>query len=125
MSTITKPLAGINGLLGLWLIVTPFVLEAPTSDFWNDVIVGTAIVFLAGSNYYRETEQQPMSTGVAGFNLSLGVWLIIAPFVFGIRGVLLWNDVIVGIIVASLAGYNAYVASRIEQPRAIAEQPME
>lgn len=125
MSTTTKSLAGINSLLGLWLIAAPFVLKAPTTDLWNDVIVGAVIVFLAGSNYYQEREQQPMSTGKAGLTLLFGVWLIFAPFVFDIKGALLWNDVIVGILITSFAGYNAYIASRTGHPRATAEQPIE
>lgn len=125
MSTTTKSFARINALLGLWLVIAPFIFEAPTTDLWNDVIVGAAIVLLAGYNYYRETNQQPMSTGGAGLTLLLGIWLIIAPFVFGVSGALLWNDVIVGVIVASLAGYNAYLASRTAQPRTTPEQPME
>lgn len=39
-------------------------------------------------------------------NTLLGLWWVIAPFVFGINGVLLWNDVIVGALVVFFAGYN-------------------
>lgn len=115
MDTTTKSLAGINTILGFWLIIAPFVFEAPTSDLWNDIIVGAAIVFLAGYNYYRETDQQPMSTGSAGLNLLLGFWLIVAPFITGVSGRLLWNDVIVGILVASFAGYNTYRATCVKR----------
>ncbi|MFB6163921.1 MAG: SPW repeat protein [Haloarculaceae archaeon] len=39
---------GLNALLGLWVIATPFLFE-PLTDalFWNDVIVGLLIVLVA------------------------------------------------------------------------------
>ncbi|MDF9748151.1 SPW repeat protein [Natrinema salsiterrestre] len=121
MSTTTKWLAGINSLLGLWLIVAPFILEAPTGDLWNDVIIGSSIVVIGAYNYYRATNQQSVSTGGATLNVLLGLWLIIAPFVFGVGGALLWSDVIVGVSVASLASYNAYAAGSSERERTAAE----
>ncbi|UHQ99261.1 SPW repeat protein (plasmid) [Natrinema zhouii] len=120
-NTTTKWLAGLNSLLGLWLIVAPFIFEAPTGDLWNDVIVGASIVVIGGYNYYRAANQQSVSTGAATLNALLGLWLIIAPFVFGVGGVLLWSDVIVGVIVASFAAYNVYAASSTERERTTAE----
>lgn len=108
-STVTqsiKLLAGTNGLLGLWMIAAPFIWGAPTADLWNDVIVGIVIAGLAGYNYYRETNGQTASRASAALNTLLGLWLIAAPFVFGVDGVLLWNDVIVGAIITLFAGYN-------------------
>lgn len=108
MSTTTKRIAGVNALLGLWLIAAPFWLGAPPIDLWNDVIVGILIAGIAGYNWYRK--DQEVSRSGAGFNALLGLWLIVGPFLYGVSGVLLWNDVIVGAIVASLAGYAvAYV----------------
>lgn len=106
VSTTIKWLAGINGLLGLWMIAAPFIWGAPAVDLWNDVIVGVLIAGIAGYNYYREANDQSASQGSAVVNTLLGLWLIAAPFVFGVDGVLLWNDVIVGAIVTLFAGYN-------------------
>lgn len=106
VSKTIKWLAGINGLLGLWLIAAPFIFSAPVGDLWNDVVVGALVAGLAGYNYYREANGQTVSQGSAALNTLLGLWLIVAPFVFGVDGVLLWNDVIVGAIVTFLAGYN-------------------
>lgn len=41
----------------------------------------------------------------------LALWVIAAPFVFGVGTTVMWNDVIVGGLVAVFAGYNAYVAN--------------
>jgi len=47
----------------------------------------------------------------------LGIWLIIAPFVLSYSGVAaaMWNDIIVGIIVAVLAAWAALVVSGSDQ----------
>lgn len=42
----------------------------------------------------------------AGGNVVLGGWLIAVPFVFGATGVRRWNDVLVGLVVVLVAGYN-------------------
>ncbi len=46
-----KLLASTNVLLGLWLVVAPFLWNAPTADLWSDVIVGALITLLAGYNW--------------------------------------------------------------------------
>ena len=41
----------------------------------------------------------------SGLNIAAGIWLIISPFVFGYGDMqyLLWNDIVLGILVAVLA----------------------
>ena len=106
ISTTIKWLAGVNGLLGLWLIAAPFIWSAPVGDLWSDVIVGLLIAGLAGYNYYRELNDRSASQASAALNTLLGIWLLIAPFVLSVNGVLLWNDVLVGALVLLFAGYN-------------------
>ena len=55
----------------------------------------------------RETVQW-----TSGINIVAGLWLIIAPFVLGYEGIqaALWNDVLVGIIVA------AFAVARVARP---------
>jgi len=47
-------------------------------------------------------------TWMAWVTVALGVWLIIAPFVLGYSNIIvaLWNDVIVGVLVAVLAFFS-------------------
>lgn len=52
----------------------------------------------------------------AGTNAALGVWLIVAPFAFGVESsIAIWNYILVGGIIAVLAGYNAITAGEDEQ----------
>lgn len=112
MSTTTKWLAGLNGLLGLWLIAAPFVFTVPTAATWNAVVVGGLIAVLGGYNYYLTTSGEEVSAVAAAVNALLGLWVIAAPFVFQPGTAALWNDVIVGALVAIFGGYNAYEATR-------------
>lgn len=112
MTTTTKWLAGLNGLLGLWLIAVPFVISVPTNAMWNAVVVGLIIAVLGGYNFYLTTRGSEVNATLAGANSLLGLWVIAAPFVFDPGTAALWNDVIVGALVAIFGGYNTYVASR-------------
>jgi SPW repeat len=46
--------------------------------------------------------------GWSWLNLILGIWLVISPFVLFASGVAMWNNVIVGIIIAAFALTNTY-----------------
>ncbi len=50
----------------------------------------------------------------SGLNIVLGAWLITAPFTLGYSEVMaaVWNDVVVGLIVLSLAIWSAVAGSR-------------
>ena len=53
-------------------------------------------------------------SGWSWLNLILGIWLVISPFVFFLSGVAMWNNVIVGIIIAALALTNTYFKESVE-----------
>jgi hypothetical protein len=117
MSEIVEWLAGVNALLGAWLVAIPFVFAgAPGMGtgfaFWNYILVGGAIFLLSGYNWWVADEDDPGSTWAAVGSALLGLWMIVVPFLTTVSagGLLLWNDIIVGAIVAILAGYNAYEA---------------
>lgn len=110
MTATTKWLAGLNSLLGLWLIAVPFVISVPTNAMWNAVVVGILIATLGGYNYYLTTQGDEVNATLAGVNALLGLWVIAAPFAFNPGMMALWNDIIVGALVAIFGGYNAYIA---------------
>lgn len=105
-----KTASGINILAGIWLIIAPFVLgySAVPESTWNDVIVGAAVIIVAAIKISK-----PLSAaGVSWINVLLGVWLIIAPFVLTYETTeALWNDIILGCIVA-ICGIWSAVAAR-------------
>ena len=121
MDTPTKSITVLTGALGIWLMAFPFIAGSPSPHTWNDVVVGGMIATLAGYNYSRERIQGGPSKGISGILVLLGGWLLFAPFVTGVTGGLLGNDVAVGVLVTAFAGYNVYVAPSEEQ--AVTQNP--
>lgn len=115
-----KWLGGVVAVLGLWIAASSFVFAGMSeASYWNNIIIGVAIFLIAGYNTYRLMSE--MSVGVASTALVtlLGLWMIAAPFVFGVTlTMLLWSDAIAGALVAILAGYNTYVERKAEQAAA-------
>ncbi len=88
--------SGLNVLLSLWLILSPFVLSfAGAAGMWNAVVVGVIVLVLSWIRY-NDPASAPMLSWIV---LLLGIWLIISPFLFGMAGVtrLLIDYVVVGI----------------------------
>ncbi len=114
-----KTLSGLVVLAGIWEVAAPFVLgyTATTAFLWDAIIVGLALVVLAG--WAALSNQQGTDRGLDWVNALVGLWLIAAPFVLGYTGVVaaLWNDVLVGIVVAVLAGWAAVTLGQQQHPR--------
>ncbi len=98
----------LNILLGIWVIVSPFALAfglVPRA-LWNNVATGAVIVILG---IIRTSV--PQQSGWSWANAILGIWLIISPFVLAFAmPVALWNNVILGILIAIVALANAATA---------------
>lgn len=99
--------SGLNILAGLWLIISPFVLgySALRGTMWNDIIVGIIVAVVAAVKIFRGRDLPWLSW----INVVLGIWLILSPFIFGNASDtrVLYNEIIVGIIVAVLAAWSA------------------
>ena len=93
----------VNIVLGIWVIVSPFVLafHSPKA-VWSNVITGIVVGILAIIRW--STHQM----GWSWLNLILGIWLVISPFVLFASGAAMWNNVILGIIIAAFALTNTY-----------------
>ena len=91
----------LNLILGLWLIASPWVLpySAETYPTWNAVIIGSLVVLLAVSEFFRLMAWEEWT------DVALGVWLMISPWVLGFSDIAMpmWNAVAVGLAVAVLA----------------------
>lgn len=102
--------SGINVALGIWLIISPFVLGYTHNDTakWNDIASGIAVALVA-------------LRGWSVWNVALGIWLIISPFVLGFANAptLLWNNVILG----ALIGIVAFASSTSPGPASAGPPP--
>ncbi len=93
----------VNILLGIWVIISPFVLAFHSpKGVWSNVITGVIVGILA---LVRWSMHQ---TGWSWLNIILAVWLVISPFVLFLGNAAMWNNVILGIIIAALALSNSY-----------------
>lgn len=102
--------SGANLLLGLWLVIAPWVLDysSETNAVWNQVVVGIAIATLA----LLRTMDPAAAASLSWTNFVLGGWLLFAPFVLrydgsGNTSAIYWNDILVGVLVIGLAAWSA------------------
>ena len=90
----------VGSVLGLWLFVSPWVLQyRETTAAQNAFVVGflliaTEVIALAAFLVWEEW-----------FNVILGVWLVVSPWVLGAAFVPMVNFLIVGFLVLALALY--------------------
>jgi len=103
----------LTGLLGIAMAIAPFVQgysDNPTA-MWTSIILG--VVVLAASIFesmdVRHAKWEWWVAGIAG------VLAVIAPFVFGFTALTMamWTLLVLGIVVAILAGYEVFF---VEQP---------
>lgn len=93
------------GILGLWFVVSAFFGFNPTTNLWNDLIIGLVVLLAAGTVLKKNPWQ-------AWLALIFGVWMIIAAFIPSlIEGTgYLYNNLISGIIIA-VAGFAMFGSS--------------
>lgn len=104
-----KTLSWIVALFGLWEVIAPFLLgySATGAAMWDAIIIGVVLIVLAG--WAALVNQEGTIKSLSWINAVLGLWLIIAPFILAYSSVAaaMWNDIIVGVVVAVLAGWAA------------------
>ena len=97
--------AWINVLLGIWVVISPFVLGFALFPraIWNNVLAGIIVAILA-----LVRTGTPRQAGWSWANMILGIWLIISPFVLAFATTMaVWNNVILGIIILIVAWATA------------------
>ncbi len=118
-----KIASGLNILLGIWLIISPFVLGFShiTSPTATSILFGVLIAVVAAYRIFRD----PEASWLGWVNVVLGLALLFAPFyvnygyagnpfqayvqppVFDFSSVAVWNSVIVGAITAVIGAFSA------------------
>lgn len=109
-----KTLSWLVAIAGVWGVIAPFILGFTDSKtiLWNSIITGAALIILGV--WAAISDQETTVKTLDWIKAILGVWLIIAPFVLNFSTVTaaLWNDIILGIVVAVLSGWAALVVGR-------------
>lgn len=98
-----------NLALGAFFVASPWLaLGGNGAITWNAVICGAIIACVAGAAIVTPT------AGREKTNASLGVWLLIAPWVlaFSSNPGATWASVLVGLGVACLAGFQLSLLKR-------------
>lgn len=106
----TSVLSLLVAAFGTWVALSVLVFETAAAPLWNNVLVGFVVLTAAGYNYYRVTNDVPLSTGIASLIAVLGIWLIVSAALLEMTGGLFWSTLATGVLIAGLAGYNAYEA---------------
>ncbi|PSP56103.1 hypothetical protein BRC82_02925 [Halobacteriales archaeon QS_1_67_19] len=115
-------ISAVVALVGTWILISAFVYSPPAVNFWNDVIVGSAIGIIAGYNAVKAGDLERINTGAASLVALLGLWMVVVPFLFETAAAgAFWSDIVSGAIVAVLSGYNAYRSRTAERRTATAE----
>lgn len=90
----TDRLNWVNLALGIWVLLSPFVLGFSNNGpaQWNNVATGIAVALMA-------------VLGASVWNIALGIWLFLSPFVLGFSQLPapLWNNVILGALIGVIA----------------------
>jgi SPW repeat len=111
-----KQLSWVNFILGLWVIAAAFAFlyGGASLALWDNVIVGIIIAILAA---WRALAAENSRMAVTSWITALlGVWTLAAPFAlrYSSTANAMWNNVVVGIVIAILATYRAMDRSGIE-----------
>jgi hypothetical protein len=111
--TARSVVTALNLLAGSWLVVAPSVLDYDNTVpgfgvAWNDVAIGIAIALVAVVRMIDPFRGMTL----AAVSFVLGTWLAAAPFVLAVHdkthaGAAMWNDIVVGLVVAVLALVSA------------------
>src|SRR3954469_7890715 len=94
-----KGVSWLNFILGIWLIVSPFVFlyRGISEALWDNVVVGILVALLA---IWRAVADDTEGMTIVSWVMALlGLWTLISPFVLGYsqtRNAML-NDVVVGV----------------------------
>lgn len=130
--TTVRGASGLNIILGIWLIISPWVLgySGLPWPLWNNIVCGVIIALLAAARVWSPGT----GPGVSWVNALIGVWLIVASFIWAYGPAVAappaatgaaapaapamapmvqaainahWNDIVVGAIVLILGVWSA------------------
>jgi hypothetical protein len=96
----------VNAVLGAILLASPWLLNftAEQVPTWNAVISGAVIAIVAFAAFTRMREWEEW------IGLAIGLWAMVSPWLLGFAGSrpAMWTHVIIGLLVAALAGIELW-----------------
>ncbi len=96
--------SGLNILAGIWLIVSPWILDFNAGDsYWNPIIIGVIVGVLAlvrAAGAFRES-------WLSWINVVAGAWLFVSAWWLAESSQAQWNDWIMGAVVFVLGVISA------------------
>lgn len=104
-----KKLIWINFILGLWLMVSPLILQIVYSRvfrvLWEDFILGFMIACFSLGRYFSRKDDEILLTD--WLLTALGVITMINPLLYNYYNVRLgtWNNLLIGSLVVLCAAY--------------------
>lgn len=119
-SSFAKWASWLAALVGLWVLVSPFVLSGPIASgtaMWSNVVAGIAIAVLTAYGAYSirtaaETSSNSLGEWSGWIAALAGVWILVSPFVQSgtiTAGTPMWSNVaggLVALVLAAFAGYS-------------------
>jgi len=88
----------INILLGLWLMVSPALLQFEKAASDNNYIVGPLVLTFAITTLWE------VNRSVRYFNIAAGAWLAVSPFILSFQAAdAIWSTVISGVLIAAFS----------------------
>jgi hypothetical protein len=97
--------SGINILLGVWLIDSPWIFDySGSAAVLNSVFVGVLIAILAASRLASLRDTESLSV----VNLILALWIIASPWVYGYstNAAAVRDNLLLGLAIATLASWS-------------------
>jgi hypothetical protein len=105
--------SALNAIVGVWLIVAPWVLGyKPGNPRWNDVAFGALVALLALTRVFGAYRQSWISLA----NALIGAWLVVSAFTIDTSGLALVNDLVCGALVAVYALSSASASDSLRGP---------
>lgn len=97
-------MTAISIIIGIWLVVAPFVFTFSTAALWSNIIAG---VLAAGVALYASLGPQRFYAVAV-----IGLYVAVSSFFFGLGTAPLWLNVVAGIILIGVG----YFGARSEEP---------
>lgn len=109
--TTAQTISVLNALIGIWFIVSPYILSYATMQArWEQTIAGIIVTIAGIVRFFA-----PQLRWVSWITVAVAVWMIVAPFATGYEATIaFWNEIVFGILLCVLALWNTTI-----QPTAI------